>query len=165
MFDISLLFLIFTFITMKSTITLSVLILCLSICLQAKPKKVNDLFGYWKLVKAETNGSPNPTQMMDRSFEYKSDGIFEGKIFLDGEERPFNHGKFFLANDSTMICIHTSAGEKLAPLAFTYNFHVKNDSLHLYGIYFSGAQEKPNMLQMNYINEWWVKPTTLYKKK
>ncbi|HET6557541.1 MAG TPA: hypothetical protein VFG54_09525 [Prolixibacteraceae bacterium] len=151
---------------MKTTITLSVLILGLSFCLQAeKPKKENNLLGYWKLVKAETNGKPNPANMMDRTFEYTNDGIFEGKIFFNGEEQPFNRGKYFLANDSTIICIHSSPDDKLSLVSYTYNFHVKNDSLHLYGIYFSGVQDKPNLLQMNYINEWWVKPTALYKKE
>lgn len=152
---------------MKTTITLTVLILGLSLCLQAKtkPKKENNLLGYWKLVKAETNGRPNPSQMMDRTFEYTSDGLFEGRIFLDGQDRPYNSGQFLLANDSTMICIHFRPDKKLLPVSYTYNFHVKNDSLHLYGIYFSGMPDKPGLLQMNYINEWWVKPTALYKKK
>ena len=145
---------------MKTAISLSILILCLSITLQAKkPKKKNNLFGYWKLVKAETNGKPNPEMMMDRTFMYDKKGTFEGKIFMNGEERPFNSGRFFLPNDSTMITIHYDQNSKLSRLAYTYNFHVQNDSLHLYGIYFSGTQEKLNLLQMNYINEWWVKPS------
>jgi len=145
---------------MKTTISLSIFILCLAITLQAKePKKVNNLFGYWKLVKAETNGKPNPQMMMDRTFMYDEKGNFEGKIFMNGDEMPFNSGKYFLANDSTMITIHYEQGDKLSRVAYTYNYHVQNDSLHLYGIYFSGSQEKANLLQMNYINEWWVKPS------
>lgn len=150
---------------MKRTVSLSILILCLSLTIQAvKPKKENNLFGYWKLAKADTNGKPNPSTMMDRTFRYDENGLFEGKIFMNGEEMPFNSGMFFLPNDSTMICIHYSKGDKLSQLAYTYNFHVQNDSLHLYGIYFSNAQERSNLLKMNFINEWWVKPTVLNKK-
>lgn len=149
---------------MKTTITLFVLILGLSSCLQAKPKKEDTLLGYWKLVKAETNGRPNSPTMMDRTHEFKSDGIFEGRIFMNGQDMPYNSGQFLLANDSTMVCIHFRPDKKLSQVSYTYNFQVKNDSLHLYGIYFSNTPERPNMLQMNYINEWWVKPTTLYNK-
>lgn len=151
---------------MKTKISLCVFILTLSLLLQAsKPKKGDNLLGYWKLVKAETNGKANPPMMMDRTFKYDKNGTFEGKIFMNGTEMPFNSGMYFLPNDSTMICIHTNTpGGKLSPLAFTYNFHVRNDSLHLYGIYFSNAMEKSNLLQMNFINEWWVKPPVLGKK-
>lgn len=150
---------------MKSTVSLFILIFGLSLCLQAKSKEEGSVIGYWKMVKGETNGKPNPAQMMDRSFEYKDNGIFEGKIFLNGEDRPYNSGKYFLANDSTMICIHFTQGEKLSPVSFTYNYKVKNDTLHLYGCYFNGIQGNPGLLQMVYINEWWVKPTALYNKK
>lgn len=150
---------------MKTIVSLFILIFSLSICLHAKTKEKNDLIGYWKLVKAETNGRSNPTQMMDRTFEYKDNGLFEGRIFLNGEDRPYNGGKFFLANDSTMICIHFTQGEKLSPVSFTYNFKVRNDTLHLSGSYFSGIQGNPGLLQMQFINEYWVKPTTLYNKK
>ena len=145
---------------MKTSISLSIFILCLSLTLQAiNPNKENNLLGYWKLVKAETNHQPNPTTMMDRTSRFVDNGTFEGTIFMNGEEMPYNSGIFFLPNDSTMITLHTnSPGGKLSPVAYTYNFHVQNDSLHLYGIYFSNAQEKSNLLQMNFINEWWVKP-------
>lgn len=149
---------------MKTTISF-ILIFCFSICLQAKSKEEGNLIGYWKLVKAQTNGKPNPDMMMDRTMEYKDNGLFEGKIFLNGADRPYNQGKYFIANDSTMICIHSGADGKLLPVSFTYNFQVKNDSLHLYGFYFNGVQGNPGLLQMIQINEWWVKPTTLYNKK
>jgi hypothetical protein len=150
---------------MKTTTLILTLIFCFSISLYpAKRKKENNLLGLWKLVKAETNGRPNPSYAMDRSFEYTGDGLFEGKIFINGEERPFNSGKFFLPNDSTMICIHFTPDNKLSRVSYTYNFHVNNDSLHLYGVYFNVVQDKPNLLQMNYINERWVKVKPTEKK-
>jgi hypothetical protein len=149
---------------MKIKISLCVLILCLSLLVQAaKPKTGDNLLGYWKLVKAETNGQPNPSMMMDRTFKFDKEGNFEGKVFINGVEKPYNSGMFFLPNDSTMITLHTDApGGKLSRLAFTYNYHVKNDSLHLYGVYFTNTQEK-SLLRMNFINEWWVKPPVLGK--
>lgn len=149
---------------MKATVGLFVLFVSLSLCLQAKSKEGSNLIGYWKLIKAETNGVPAPSQMMDRTMEYKDNGLFEGKIFINGQDNPYNAGKFFLANDSTMICIHFTQGEILSKAAFAYNFQIKNDSLHLYGFFFNGVQGSPGFLRMQYINEWWVKPTTLYKK-
>lgn len=150
---------------MKRIVGLSILLaLCLSLHAE-KPKKENNLFGYWKLIKAETNGRPNPENMMDRTFMYDEKGNFEGKIFMNGQEMPFNSGMFFLPNDTTMICIHyNSPGGKLSQLAFTYNFHVRKDSLHIYGIYFTNTKERRDLLQMNFINEWWVKPSVLIKK-
>jgi len=150
---------------MKTKLTLIILMLCLSQILQAvKPKAKNNLFGMWKLVKAETNGRPNSQVMMDRTFKYSKDGAFEGRIMWQGEDQPFNSGMFFLPNDSTMICIHSTPDNKLSNVSYTYNFHVRNDSLHLYGAYFSNVQDKPTLLQMNFINEWWVKMPKSNKK-
>ena len=149
---------------MKPTIGLTILIFYLTLNLQAKKKEATNLFGDWKLIKAETNGMPNPQIMMNRTFKYSKNGLLEGKVFLNGEEKPFNSGMFFLPNDSTMICIHFNPDNKLSSLSYTYNFHVKNDSLHLYGVYFSRVQNKRNLLQMNYINEWWIKSKASGKK-
>jgi len=143
---------------MRTTIGFILPMLCLTLILQAKePKKEGSLIGNWKLVKAQTNGRPNDQLMMNRTFKYTDDGFFEGKVIINGEEEPFNKGMYFLPNDTTMICIHLSPDNKLSFLSYTYNFHVRNDSLHLYGVYFSSVPDKPQLLQMNYINEWWSK--------
>jgi hypothetical protein len=129
-----------------------------------EPQINKNLFGHWILSSAETNGRPNSPYLMDRTFEYTEDGLFEGTIFINGEEKPFNKGKFFLPDDSTMICIHSFPENKLSSVSYTYNFHITGDSLHLYGNYFSNIQNRPDLLQMNFINEWWVKVTPNSKK-
>jgi hypothetical protein len=149
---------------MRTICILSILVLALSLALQAaKPKQQNLLIGGWRLVKAKNNGKPNPETVMDRTMFFSDDNTFEGKVFMNGEEKPYNSGIFLLATDSTLITIHSTPNGKLSQLAYTYNFHVRNDSLHLYGVYFSKVMSEPRMLQMNYIDEWWVKPQVLNK--
>ena len=150
---------------MKTKFSFVVLILVLGLIPSGcKTQKENHLLGNWKLVTAKTNHLPNPEMMMDRTFMFNKDGTFEGRVYMDGQDMPYNAGKYFLPNDSTIITLHYSRNGKLSPLAYTYNFHVQNDSLHFYGIYFSPAVDRSNLIQMNYIDEWWVKPSIMKGK-
>lgn len=138
-------------------ILLSILFASILFVANAKEPQNKQILGMWQLVSASTNGKPNPESAMDRTFEYTKDGYFEGKIIIGGVEQPFNQGKYFLPNDSTMICIHSNKDGRLSPLSYTYNFTVVADTFHLYGIYFSNVVSEPQYLQMNYIDERWVK--------
>ena len=143
---------------MKTTVSFILLMFCMTLILQAKEhKKENNLIGYWKLVKAMTNGLPNPKSAMDRTFKYTEEGLFEGKLFINGEEHVFPKGKYYLPDDTTMICINLTLDNKVVGLSNTYYFHVKNDSLNIYGAWFSNIKEQPNLLYLNHINEWWVR--------
>ena len=143
---------------MKTTTLSIMLIFCLSTSVFAqKPKKNDSLLGTWKLFKAETNGIPNPSSQMDRTFEYKKDGIFEGMILLNGEGFNQPRGKYYLPDDTTMICISMTPDNIVVGLAATYNFKVVSDTFNIYGVWYSGIQGRPDLLKMNYINEWWVR--------
>lgn len=150
---------------MKKIIIVSLVIFVLSQMLYAaEPQKENKLTGTWKLVKAETNGKPNPQIVMDRDWTFYPNNIFEGKMYINGVEKPFNSGMFFLPNDTTMITLHYTPDKKLYKVAYTYNFHIQNDSLHFYGVYFNRVLSEPTMLQMIYIDEWWIKQFSMPQK-
>lgn len=150
---------------MKTTLVLAILFLASSLNLQAtKPEMENKLIGKWKLVKSTTNRKPNPAIINDRTWEFYSSSTFLGIVNLPDGPRPYNHGMFFLPNDTTMITLHTDNLGKLSKVSYTYNFHIKADSLHLYGFYFRGVPSEPGMLQMMYIDEWWVKLPVLSQK-
>ncbi len=150
---------------MKKTLALAILLLVSSLNLQAtKPEVEKELFGKWKLVKSATNGKPNPSIINDRTWEFFTWNAFLGIVNLPEGPRPYNHGMFLLANDTTMITFHTDNLGKLSKVSYTYNFHIRTDSLHLYGFYFRGVPSEPGMLQMMYIDEWWVKLPVLSQK-
>ncbi len=107
----------------------------LFILTSAKPVKNKKLIGNWKLIKATTNRKPNPPEMDNRTWEFKNRNQFIGKISIQQSEKTYNKGIYLLANDSTMLTTHFDLAGQLSRLSFTYNFHIKKDSLHLYGIY------------------------------
>lgn len=143
---------------MKSKVFLFMLLCAFGLFIQAAgPAKKSDLIGIWKLVRAETNGQPNPASQMNRSFQYAKDGLFEGKLFSDGQVSTFPRGRYFIADDSTMVCINLSPDNKVVGHPNTYRFKIKNDTLNIYGVWYGGVAGQPNLLRMNFINEYWVR--------
>lgn len=143
---------------MKSKVFLLMLLCAFGLFIQAVGQVKNkDLIGNWKLVKAETNGQPNPASQMNRSFQYAKDGLFEGKLFNNGQVSTFPRGRYFIADDSTMVCINLSPDNKVVGHPNTYRFHIENDTLNLYGVWYNNIAGSSRMLQMNFINEHWVR--------
>lgn len=147
-----------TTIKMQVIFTLAVMLF-----IAAKPIENKNLIGKWQLVRSTTNGKHNPEILNDRTWEFLGNNTFIGKIILTDGSRPYNQGLFFLPNDTTMITLHSDPGGKMSKFSYTYNFHVRKDSLHLYGFYFRGVPSEPAMLQLMYIDEWWVKSTSQKK--
>lgn len=147
---------------MKTTTKLSILTLAISVMfIAAKPVNDNKLTGTWKLVSAETDGKTTPPAMLDRTQEFRPDQTFEGLINIQNSTRQYNEGKFFLPNDTTIITLHADKSGKFYKTAFTYNFQIKNDSLHLYGEFLVPVPGNPAFMRKVYINEWWVKSASL----
>ncbi|MGM0504298.1 MAG: hypothetical protein ACQESQ_06735 [Bacteroidota bacterium] len=117
----------------------------------------NSLYGRWRMVSGKTNGLPNPQMATDRDWKFNKDNTFEGKVYVNDMPRPFNQGVFMLPNDTTLVTIHADNSGKLSNLAYTYNYHIKNDTLHLYGFYTTNVKDKPGLLQLMHIDEKWVK--------
>ncbi|MGD9556805.1 MAG: hypothetical protein AB7V25_07290 [Mangrovibacterium sp.] len=143
---------------MKPTIKPTILVLSiLLVFTSAKPVKENKLTGTWKLVSGEIDGKSAPKVLMDRTMEFKPDQTFEGLINLHKGAQPYNSGMFFLPDDTTMVTLHTNRSGKFAKTAFTYNFEIKSDSLHLYGEYLVPVPGIPVIMRKVYMDEWWVK--------
>lgn len=143
---------------MKTTTLTFFLILSLSMSVFAQnPFKNDSLLGKWKLFKAETNGLPNPASQMDRTFEYYKDDSFKGLTYNNGKANNPHRGKYYLPDDTTMICINLTPENVAVGLAATYHFHVANDTFNLYGVWYNGIQGRPELLKVSYINEWWVR--------
>ncbi len=109
------------------------------------------------MVSRKTNGLTNSQLTIDRDWKFNKDNTFEGKVYIDDMPRPFNQGVFMLPNDTTLVTIHSENSGKLSKLAYSYNHHIKNDTLHLYGYYMANVKDKPGLLQLMYIDEKWVK--------
>jgi hypothetical protein len=74
-----------------------------------------------------------------------------------GNENLANWGNFYLINDSTMVTYHKDQFGNLDNVANTYNFQVRNDTLHFHGFYLSPAQGNPSIRVKMFIDEWWVR--------
>lgn len=121
------------------------------------PAKKQTLHGKWRMVSGKTNGNLNAAINTDRTWEFKTDNTFEGKVYVQDMPRPFNQGVYMLPNDTTMVTIHSDAKGSLSAVAYKYNYSIENDSLHLRGFYMVDVPGKRGMLQMMFIDEWWVK--------
>ncbi|MCL3779564.1 hypothetical protein EMN47_04085 [Prolixibacteraceae bacterium JC049] len=122
-----------------------------------EPVKKNPLLGKWNLVTAKLNNKPSPPYTLNRTMEFDSVHHFIGKSTVNGKERKYNSGKYFIANDSTVICIHEMGNGKLAPHSFTYRFQVKDQTLHLHGFYYRHVPTLSGVLKIMYIDEYWMK--------
>jgi hypothetical protein len=121
------------------------------------PAKKQSIYGRWQMVYGKTNGLPNPQMATDRDWKFNKDNTFEGTVYVNDLPRPFNQGVFMLPNDTTLVTIHADNSGKLSNLAYTYNYHIKNDTLHLYGFYTTNVKDNPGLLQLMHIDEKWVK--------
>lgn len=124
-----------------------------------------EIVGTWRMLKTTHNGMPIPPTITDRILEYKENGSFEGKNFLPDGVRKYNSGKYYLINDSTMVTFHEDIKGNLLQFAYTYNFKIKNDTLHFYGYFLREIPDNKMMLYKIYLDEWWVKEPTLEEEK
>jgi hypothetical protein len=122
------------------------------------PVKKNPIYGTWKITSGKHNGTNAPKSMMDRTQSFTLENTFqsliktaEGKIYVG------NSGKFYLITDTTMVTYHNDLSGKPGNVANTYNFQIRNDSLHFYGFYLSQTPANPLVLNKVYIDEWWVR--------
>lgn len=121
------------------------------------PVRKNPIYGTWKIVSGKHNGTAAPQVLMDRIQYFNSDNTFKSVVSTAGGKQVLsNSGKFYLINDSTMVTYHKDQSGKLADIANTYHFHVRNDSLHFYGFYLTPMPKDQKVFVKMYIEEWWV---------
>jgi len=122
------------------------------------PVKKNQIYGTWKITSGKHNGIAAPRFMMDRTQSFKSDNTFQSLTYTTGGKQNLaNWGNFYLISDSTMVTYHKDQAGKLNDVANTYNFHIRNDSLHFHGFYLRQTPGNPSILVKVFIDEWWVR--------
>lgn len=137
----------------------NLLILTLTLVITSgTPVKKNPIYGNWKIIDGKHNGTVAPKSIMERIQYFNSDNTFKSLVNTAGGKQILsNWGSFYLINDSTMVTYHKDQSGKLDNVANTYNFHVKNDSLHFYGYYLSPVPVNESLRNKVYIEEWWVR--------
>ena len=91
---------------MKTTIILSFLLLTICILSAAKPVKKSKLIGTWNRVNTEAKDNPT-LRNINRTMTFDSKNNFDGRIFNSHESRLYNHGMYFLPDDTTLIILFT----------------------------------------------------------
>lgn len=144
---------------MKLTIKLAVVFLMIFFLFTSEHStKQNPIYGTWKITNGKHNGTPAPQIMMDRFQSFDKSQTFQTLIKMpDGKQVIGNMGNFYLVNDTTIVTYHKDQFGKLENIANTYNFHVKNDTMHYYGFYLRQLPNNQTTLLKVYIEEWWVK--------
>ncbi len=142
---------------MESSVTLTIIALSILLAFTAaKPVKENKLIGTWRLVGTEANGN-SKAKVINRTWTFKDNNRFEGKIYLPGGSRPFNEGIYLLVDDTTLVTIHRNIKGNIIKSANYYNFHIQNDSLHFYGNFLRPDPNNSKGILLLYIDELWVK--------
>ena len=117
----------------------------------------NRLIGTWKLASGTNNGVSVPMVISDRIQTFGQNQIFESKINTSNGLKHANGGLYYVLNDSTLITFHKEMNGKLSKIGNTYFFHIKNETLHLYGCYLAESKDNPSVLQKVYIDEKWIR--------
>lgn len=134
------------------------LIFLIAFTISATPLKNNSIYGTWKLVSGKHSGVPAPDFMSDRIQYFKNDQTFQSVITSSNRSKVIsNQGNFYLINDSTVVTYHRDRLGTLDKITNTYNFQIKNDTLHFYGYFLKRLPNNPHSLMEVYIDEFWEK--------
>ena len=144
---------------MKSTLkSLIVLFVTLILTTSGIPVKKNQIYGTWKIITGKHDRTNAPKVLMDRKQTFTIENTFQSLIKTpDGKEVIGNLGIFYLINDTTMVTYHKDQSGKPDNVANTYNFKIRNDTMHFHGYYLRQTPANPAVLNKIYIDEWWVR--------
>ncbi len=140
---------------MKQTIGITgIFLMIFLLCSSGFWDKKNRIYGNWELVNGKNDGIAAPKMLSNRIQTFDKNNTFESNVKTPNGLIRSNGGFFYLINDTTMVTYHSNNGIT-GTLANSYNFSIKNDSLHFYGYYLS--QLPQNKLLRVYVDEIWVK--------
>jgi hypothetical protein len=113
------------------------------------------IVGTWELLSAKINGVEDAqSATMKRTLHFIDNQTFEGRFsVIKGEIQIFNSGKYFMANDTTLVTIHCDQNGQMAPFSSVYTLKIKNDTLHLYG-YFIRPVDRSTIMPV-FLEEYW----------
>ncbi len=142
---------------MKKSVTFILFLFYLNfLCSPMLHAKRHLIYGLWKPAIGK-NSENNARLLGDRIQAFNSNNTFKLKIKTDKGYLSVNGGKFYLINDSTFVTYHNDLLGNLEKISNSYNFHIKNDTLHFYGTFLRPLPQNPSLLLKVPINEWWVK--------
>lgn len=115
------------------------------------------IVGAWGYVSAKINGNNDArSEKISRTQHFFADGSFESRYLMAGGiPRVFNNGKYFMADDTTLVTLQNNINGKLDSFSNVYTVKIKNDTLHLYGFYIRQVNE--TAIIPVYLDEYWVK--------
>lgn len=135
-----------------------VILVIFVLCTSETPINQNPIYGKWKIVNGQHNGTSAPQIMMDRFQIFNADHTFKSVINLDNvKQTTGNEGIFYLINDTTLVTYHKDQSGKLSDIANTYFFRIKNDKMHLHGFFLSQMPNNSSILAKVLIDENWTK--------
>lgn len=143
---------------MKIIILLLVVFIGLSLgCTNANDDEKHPIVGTWEYVSAKINGNDDArSAIMKRTQHFFADQSFEGRFTMnDSEPQLYNNGKYFMANDTTLITIHCNLDGKMSHLSNAYTVKISNDTMHLYGFFI--RQVDATTIIPVFLEEYWVK--------
>ena len=142
----------------RRSLILSILIVSVFAFSSVYAKKKSPLIGKWQLIDTPTNDQSPIKNQFYRTMEFCKDHTFHGEtIRSNGESKPYNMGKFYLPNDSTLLTIHSDPSGQLSKLSNVYNIKFMSDTLHLSGYYTIPDRKNSSLLRPISLNEYWIK--------
>jgi hypothetical protein len=131
--------------------------LFLVLCTSGNPYQKSKLYGAWRIVSTKQNATAQPIFLSNRIQMFYSNNTFESKTETINGMVGANGGLFYQINDSTIVTYHKDLLGKIDQIGNTYNFVIKNDTMHFHGFYLRSTAQNQTVLYKIYIDEWWVR--------
>lgn len=124
---------------------------------KATDNEKNAIVGTWEYVSAKINGINDArSETMNRTQHFFADQSFEGRFIAnDGEPQLYNNGKYFMANDTTLVTIQNDLSGKLSSFSNVFIVKISNDTMHQYGFFIRPVNQ--TTIVPVFLEEYWVK--------
>lgn len=117
----------------------------------AKPSLQQQLLGTWHLVEDDPADS-----LQYRTFVFLEDGTFYSEVVREPNRRVFNHGRYRVLTDSSMVTVHDEGPNWHASTANVYKVLMEGDRFSLQG-YYVFPIGNGNLTRAVWIDEVWVR--------
>lgn len=109
------------------------------------------LLGTWRLVEDDPADS-----LQYRSMVLKEDGTFFSEVVREPHRRAYNHGRYRILTDSSMVTVHDEGPDWHASTANVYKVLMEGDRFSLQG-YYVFPIGNGNLTRAVWIDEVWVR--------
>jgi hypothetical protein len=124
---------------------------------KATDNEKHPIVGTWEYVSAKINGVDDArSATINRTQHFFADQSFEGRFTVnDGEPQLYNNGKYFMANDTTLVTIQNDLSGKLSQFSNVFIVKISNDTMHQYGFFIRPVSQ--TTIVPVFLEEYWVK--------